>query len=807
MSTTINLSAATLCEYKTGTTSSYTIQDGQARITARVRWTWKNNKVAFYAEVTAAESYAAYNNNYRGYIFYGNPAGYVRLGVNGSYTSWKICLNPVSWGTYASGAGWIDNAGTYKNTDTKTINGTTSAVRLEIGFSATNEQSKTFNFTPSKTVMVSTTPSIEYERDGANVRARLKCATTRSSTAYSDTYTYVAKLAIGSASKSVTLSIPSTNTTTTSTSDWVVVTSTANTVSATVTINSSNGGAYSATRTATLNVPAMSGISCNSTGTLGQDFTINVTRYEPTFSDTLTYLINGATIGTIVSDLTGESAPYIWSAPAESLASYATSSPTLAITIRCTTYSSGTAIGSTDVTVTFTIPTSVAPSVGTITTTAINTNATVDGWGIYLQGYTKCEIDIQGSAGIYGSTITGYTVTVGGIAVNGTMSDENTAWNGTSGLIGSSGNVQVSITITDSRSRSSTVTQTITVFPYAFPSATNTVCHRTDQSTSSAESDDGTYIYMYATLNYSNADNHNVATMMIKYREADTGGSYSTPESVISNVGKAYGNGNISVAHSYEVVLTVVDSLNNGNTYTFSLPTGLAAFHIKTGGTGICLGGYSTHDNTVEIADRMGLVVGESVMGDTLPSTGIEGQIFFLTTNLQTVMYSFYNGSWHHPMLASYPVGAIYISTVGTSPAELFGGSWNRITNRFLFTTDTTPTSQGDYPAGSTGGEESVTLTTAQIPSHTHGNKTLTGWFDVRRYGTSVFISGTTGGIVTADADGGSNSAAVNTNNGSSTPMQRVTISATHEHSSVGGNGSHNNMPPYIAIYAWERVS
>ena len=35
-------------------------------------------------------------------------------------------------------------------------------------------------------------------------------------------------------------------------------------------------------------------------------------------------------------------------------------------------------------------------------------------------------------------------------------------------------------------------------------------------------------------------------------------------------------------------------------------------------------------------------------------------------------------------MLSIYPVGAIYMSVSSTSPASLFGGTWEQIQNRFL---------------------------------------------------------------------------------------------------------------------------
>lgn len=61
-----------------------------------------------------------------------------------------------------------------------------------------------------------------------------------------------------------------------------------------------------------------------------------------------------------------------------------------------------------------------------------------------------------------------------------------------------------------------------------------------------------------------------------------------------------------------------------------------------------------------------------------------------------------------------YPVGAIYLTVNATNPGLLFGGTWERITNRFLL-------AAGDgHDAGTTGGAETVTLDATQIPGHTH---------------------------------------------------------------------------------------
>lgn len=52
-------------------------------------------------------------------------------------------------------------------------------------------------------------------------------------------------------------------------------------------------------------------------------------------------------------------------------------------------------------------------------------------------------------------------------------------------------------------------------------------------------------------------------------------------------------------------------------------------------------------------------------------------------------------------MLALYPVGAVYISVNSTSPASLFGGTWEQLKDRFLLGAG------GSYTANNTGGSAS----------------------------------------------------------------------------------------------------
>ena len=124
--------------------------------------------------------------------------------------------------------------------------------------------------------------------------------------------------------------------------------------------------------------------------------------------------------------------------------------------------------------------------------------------------------------------------------------------------------------------------------------------------------------------------------------------------------------------------------------------------------------------------------------------------------------------TWAERLLDIYPIGSIYMSVNSTSPASLFGGTWEQLKDRFLL-------GAGDsYAAGSTGGEAKHTLTISEIPSHTHRIKEATSSGESTGYRFSA----------------------------SSGPY-----STANYLENSGGSESHNNMPPYLAVYMWKRVS
>ena len=117
-----------------------------------------------------------------------------------------------------------------------------------------------------------------------------------------------------------------------------------------------------------------------------------------------------------------------------------------------------------------------------------------------------------------------------------------------------------------------------------------------------------------------------------------------------------------------------------------------------------------------------------------------------------------------------FPIGYVYISVNNTNPGTIFGGTWEQIKDTFLLAC-------GDkYANGATGGESEVKLTVDQMPRHNHA------------------IEMTSSGV-------GYQIERVPFGNQSVWGNSNLPIKPT------GGDKPHNNMPPYLAVYIWKRVS
>jgi hypothetical protein len=128
---------------------------------------------------------------------------------------------------------------------------------------------------------------------------------------------------------------------------------------------------------------------------------------------------------------------------------------------------------------------------------------------------------------------------------------------------------------------------------------------------------------------------------------------------------------------------------------------------------------------------------------------------------------------------ALMPVGTVVTLGVSTNPGTLYGfGTWTAITDKVIVGKG----SSGTFATlDATGGAETVTLTTSQIPTHSHPlpegrNSGVLGnpgqWF--------------MGGYT--NTAGGATASSTGTGN-------------------AGTGGSHNNLQPYIVKYIWQRTA
>ncbi|WP_440337100.1 phage tail protein [Megamonas funiformis] len=154
-----------------------------------------------------------------------------------------------------------------------------------------------------------------------------------------------------------------------------------------------------------------------------------------------------------------------------------------------------------------------------------------------------------------------------------------------------------------------------------------------------------------------------------------------------------------------------------------------------------------------------------------------------------------------------YPVGSIYMSTVSTNPATLFGfGTWEAMPAGRVLLAQGKSDWGTTYEAGSSGGEATHQLTVGELPSHGHSASTNTA--NLTGNANSIGINYdevSVSGIISKNRGndyGGTN----NDHN-----KTGFLINASHSHTvtinNTGSNQAHNNLQPYIAVYIWKRTA
>lgn len=391
-------------------------------------------------------------------------------------------------------------------------------------------------------------------------------------------------------------------------------------------------------------------------------------------------------------------------------ASQNTAGTTVNITAEVTTYNGNTVVGTVTNTLKASIPASVKP---TLSVALSDTAGYQSAYG-WVQGKSVLKATYTAS-GSYGSTIVSKALTIGGKAAS---ADGGNALQNT-------GTMAVVATVTDSRGRTASVTQNITVNVYSGPGIQDLTFLRGDYSggtwTDNAMGDD---IKLTFTLSIQLTGNK--ATVEVTGASNLTGQTSGAKTVYLVD----YGTDSTGV-----VQVKATDALGGTVTREITIPTVAVPLNMNFDLQAICFGGVAEKEKTVEF----------------------KWPIHYMGKALLDLLH---------------PVGSIFQSTDATSPADLFGGTWEQVKDVFLL-------AAGDsHEAGSTGGEETHTLTKAEIPDHNHtfkytGQSVTTGVNAVRLY-----------------------QAASNQHNAYSGGQ-----------SSDCGDQAHNNMPPYLAVYTWRRTA
>lgn len=364
---------------------------------------------------------------------------------------------------------------------------------------------------------------------------------------------------------------------------------------------------------------------------------------------------------------------------------------------------------------------------------------------------------------------------------------------------------------------------------YSEPTISNISAAR---CTSNGTTDDtGTYVKIAFSWSCDQTQGSNtISSITIRYKVSTATSWISVTvnaSGTSGNVSQIIGDGGISVNNVYTIEISVTDSMNGTTTVTRTVAGTAFPIDFLKGGKGVAFGQPASRKNAVDFGwvlfdrfgDRInnGLVKYKESDGITHidPNTTILHEIlthhdncpntswhFYITTQFfsakgttnNCVQYAFpygetgssksmyyrrrLSGTWTAwftiPSIDEiYPVNSIYISYSHVSPASLFGGTWSRIENCFLWGCDSTG------GIGDTGGEKTHVLTASEMPSHEHEVRvgTATGMGGGVNYITPAQVSQPTGG--------------------------RNSIMSV----AAGSGGAHNNMPPYVQVSIWRRTA
>ncbi|MBT1048543.1 DUF859 domain-containing protein [Streptococcus macedonicus] len=357
------------------------------------------------------------------------------------------------------------------------------------------------------------------------------------------------------------------------------------------------GGYGSATVNLSIPLPTIARASTISdvTGTLGSPMTLDISRKNSSFTHNLKYEF-GSLSGTIA---TGVGTSVSWTPPL----SLATAMPNRTSDwgqIVLETYSGSTKIGQTNCILTLNVPTSMTPSLGSITLTDSNTAVKnlLNTANTFAEIVSDIKVAFNDATGVQGSTIAGYHAEI----VNKNQSTNTN--NGNLGVMKWNGSAQVKAWVVDSRGRSSNVVTTnITVLEYFLPTLTFTAVRGdTDQSS------DKIVVSRTAKIAPLTIGNTQKNSFKLSFKTApfgsttytaDTGAGVNDKVTNTLTNSKATLSGTFDIGKSYEVYGVLEDALTSSGTVK-APPVSPEKMVMGMAETAVSFGKYPENTNAVD---------------------------------------------------------------------------------------------------------------------------------------------------------------------------------------------------------------
>lgn len=321
--------------------------------------------------------------------------------------------------------------------------------------------------------------------------------------------------------------------------------------------------------------------------TMGTAGSIAITRADSGFTHTLTWKFGSAS-GTIATKTTATSVS--WTPATATLAPQIPKATSGTGTITCTTYSGSTAIGTSSVSFTATVPAGVVPSISSVTVKEA-TSGLAAKFGVFVQNRSTFAVSVS-AAGSNGSTVTAITTKFQGVNYSGASF--------TAAQAATSGSLSMTTTVTDSRGRTATKTTAITVVAYANPAISAFTVSRCDADGNLDNA--GSYVKIAYAYSVAPVNSKNTASARIDYKRTTATAWSST--ALVTNTALSANTSVIPTTqfdpdYSYDFRLTLADYFTS-TAYAAAISSQAVILDVLPDGTGVAFGKVAETANLLD---------------------------------------------------------------------------------------------------------------------------------------------------------------------------------------------------------------